>query len=226
MLLWNLCFGMLLQVIPEYRQQEWDSENNKYVGIFHFRFWRFGQWMDVVIDDLLPSCDNELLCTQSSIQNEFWIPFVEKAYAKYVENNHILLYFQFQFRIRLVMWRCWMLQKLLILLSFNHFYPLFWVVVTSGDQLKWEEMHLYRVAQQTYGTMMCYSEFYIDLSQLPVALFLTLCFNFCTKIKFGICNLASNSCSVIFLIQQRVVIGYLLYALWVNSCMSTVIHPQ
>lgn len=80
---------MLLQVIPEYRHQEWDSENDNYVGIFHFRFWRFGQWMDVVIDDLLPTCDNELLCTQSSIQNEFWIPFVEKAYAKYVENNHI-----------------------------------------------------------------------------------------------------------------------------------------
>lgn len=93
MLLWNLYCGMLLQVIPEYRQQEWDSENNNYVGIFHFRFWRFGQWMDVVIDDLLPTCDNELLCTQSSVQNEFWIPFVEKAYAKYVESNCILFIF-------------------------------------------------------------------------------------------------------------------------------------
>jgi len=37
------------------------------------------------------------------------------------------------------------------------------------------------------------------------------------KIKFGICNLASNSCSLIFLIQQRVVIGYLLHAVRVNS---------
>jgi len=27
------------------------------------------------------------------------------------------------------------------------------------------------------------------------------------KIKFGICNLASDSCSVILFIQQRVVIG-------------------
>lgn len=42
--------------------------------------------MDVVVDDLLPTCDNELLFTQSSVQNEFWIPLVEKAYAKYVEN--------------------------------------------------------------------------------------------------------------------------------------------
>jgi hypothetical protein len=76
----------LLQVIPEYRQQEWNPEDNNYAGIFHFRFWRFGQWVDVVVDDLLPTCDNELLFTQSSVQNEFWIPLVEKAYAKYVEN--------------------------------------------------------------------------------------------------------------------------------------------
>ncbi|XP_069692223.1 calpain-5-like isoform X2 [Periplaneta americana] len=38
--------------------------------------------MDVVIDDMLPTCDNELIFTQSSVQNEFWIPLVEKAYAK------------------------------------------------------------------------------------------------------------------------------------------------
>ena len=73
-------------------------------------------------------------------------------------------------------------------------------------------MHLDRFAQYAHKTTTCYSEFCIDLSLLPVALFLTLCFNFCIKIKFGICNLASNSCSLIFLIQQRVVICYLLHA--------------
>lgn len=47
--------------------------------------------MDVVVDDLLPTCDNELLFTQSSVQNEFWIPLVEKAYAKYVVNIYVFL---------------------------------------------------------------------------------------------------------------------------------------
>jgi hypothetical protein len=32
---------------------KWDSKN-KYAGIFHFHFWRFGEWIDVVIGTLKP----------------------------------------------------------------------------------------------------------------------------------------------------------------------------
>ena len=52
-------------------------------GRFKFNFWHFGEWITVEVDDRLPTRAGRLIYARNKTEpNEFWVPLLEKAYAK------------------------------------------------------------------------------------------------------------------------------------------------
>ncbi|XP_067008745.2 calpain-12 [Anabrus simplex] len=74
------CQNLITQVIPE--GQVLCGEG--YTGKVTFYFWRMGQWGKVEIDDRLPVNETgDLVYAKCKDENEYWLPLLEKAFAKY-----------------------------------------------------------------------------------------------------------------------------------------------
>ncbi|XP_060560457.1 calpain-A-like [Ruditapes philippinarum] len=63
-------------------QRDQPLVGDEYKGMVNFKFWRFGQWSDVYIDDRLPTKDGKLIYASCTDPQEFWVSLIEKAYAK------------------------------------------------------------------------------------------------------------------------------------------------
>ncbi|XP_039763992.1 calpain-C isoform X1 [Pararge aegeria] len=72
-----LCKGLFYRVVPA--DQRIDTN---YAGVFRFRLWWCGQWVEVLVDDRLPTVHGKLAFMHCSHSEQLWPALLEKAYAK------------------------------------------------------------------------------------------------------------------------------------------------
>ena len=89
------CFqDVMSRVIPE--GQNFDPKNG-YKGKFYFYFYYYGDWIQIVVDDLIPvivypNGMHRFYGCSSESPNEFWSALIEKAYAKFQGGYHMMKY--------------------------------------------------------------------------------------------------------------------------------------
>ncbi|XP_054289443.1 calpain-C-like [Macrosteles quadrilineatus] len=70
--------GLFYRVVPA----DQSFATDQYCGVFRFRLWWCGEWVEVMVDDRLPTVAGKLAFLQSQHSDQFWPGLLEKAYAK------------------------------------------------------------------------------------------------------------------------------------------------
>uniref|UniRef100_A0A0C9RBV4 CalpC_1 protein n=1 Tax=Fopius arisanus TaxID=64838 RepID=A0A0C9RBV4_9HYME len=83
----HLSKGLFYRVVPADQGfgNSGDSSGtptSEYAGVFRFRLWWCGSWVEVLVDDRLPAVHGRLAFVQARHSDQFWPALLEKAYAK------------------------------------------------------------------------------------------------------------------------------------------------
>jgi hypothetical protein len=54
-----------------------------YKGFIRLSLFLNNEWVSIYIDDKLPTCKRKLLYSKFLNETSFWVPFIEKAFAKF-----------------------------------------------------------------------------------------------------------------------------------------------
>jgi hypothetical protein len=79
---WFLGAISVMATRPDLLQIVIPGDEHAAKGVIAFRFYKFGRWLEVVIDDFVPAKSNGPVFASAKDPNELWPTYIEKAYAK------------------------------------------------------------------------------------------------------------------------------------------------